>query len=277
MRPRNFFLSASARHAGSLLHKPSLQALIFNAVRLNRPEVTDLLQSDELGFLAYCIARRRNSRAQILQDLWVCYELEEMRGGYFVEFGSTNGITNSNTWLLEKAFGWRGILAEPNPFWHADLAANRNAHIEHRCVSSRSGEQVTFLATDGVDPELSGIAAFANGDHFADVRHSGTPISVETISLNDLLDAYDAPETIDYISIDTEGSELDILSSFDFGQHRFNLISVEQNSRTKRAIETLLMKNGYARVFPQYSQWDGWYVSKELRSTPPHEIIAPAL
>ncbi|CAN7584861.1 FkbM family methyltransferase [Neorhizobium sp. LjRoot104] len=277
MRPRNFLLSASARSVGPLLHRPSLQRIIFNAVRLNRPEVTDWLQSEDLSFMAYCIARRRKSKAQILQDLWVCYELGEKSGGFFVEFGATNGLINSNTWLLENELNWRGILAEPNPVWHAALARNRMVHIEHLCVSSRSEEVVRFLATDGVDPELSTIASFADGDHFADVRRGGTALDVRTISLNDLLDKYDAPREIDYISIDTEGSELDILSAFDFARRRFNLISVEQNSKTEKGIGDLLLRNGYFRVFPQFSQWDGWYVSSELRSRAPFEIAAPSV
>lgn len=275
MRPRNFLLSASARSIGSLLRRPSLQRTVFNAIRLNRPEVSAWLQSEDLQFLAYCISRRWQSRAQILQDLWVCYELEEKRSGFFVEFGSTNGFTNSNTWLLEKHFGWRGILAEPNPVWHSALAANRLAHIEHLCVSSRSAETVSFLTTDGVDPELSAIASFAGGDHFAEVRRSGTPINVRTISLNDMLEKYEAPAEIDYLSIDTEGSELDILSAFDFGRRRFKLVSVEQNSSTEEGIRKLLHRNDYVRVFPQFSQWDGWYVSRELRSRGPRAIIAP--
>lgn len=277
MRPRNFLLSASARSVGPLLHKPSLQRIVFNAVRLNRPEVTDWLQSDDVSFMAYCIARRRKSKAQILQDLWVCYELGEKSGGFFVEFGATNGLINSNTWLLENELNWRGILAEPNPIWHAALARNRTVHIEHLCVSSRSEEVVRFLATDGVDPELSTIASFADGDHFADVRRGGTALDVKTISLNDLLDKYDAPREIDYISIDTEGSELDILSAFDFTRRRFNLISVEQNSKTEKGIGDLLLRNGYRHVFPQFSQWDGWYVSSELRSRAPFEIAAPSV
>ncbi|UIY31069.1 FkbM family methyltransferase [Neorhizobium galegae] len=90
-----------------------------------------------------------------------------------------------------------------------------------------------------------------------------------------MLDKYDAPREIDYISIDTEGSELDILSAFDFSRRRFSLISVEQNSKTEKGIEELLRRNGYTRVFPQFSQWDGWYVSSELRSAAPFEIAAP--
>jgi len=210
-----------------------------------------------------------------MQDLWVCFELSEKRGGFFVEFGSTNGLKNSNTWLLEKKLGWNGILAEPNPIWHADLATNRTASIEHKCVSSKSNEIVTFIATDESDPELSAIADFSKGDHFSDLRSQGKHIQVETISLDDLLEKYQAPPVVDYLSIDTEGSELDILSAYSFDR-KFDLISVENNRKTEKAIQKLLESKGYKRVFEQFSQWDGWYVSDRLRDGRKIEIAAPS-
>lgn len=259
-----------------VLCKPNFQRIIFNAIRLNRPEVSKFLLNETISFLTYCLSRRHYSRSQIMQDLWVCFELGETRGGFFVEFGATNGLTNSNTWILEKKLGWNGILAEPNPFWHSDLASNRSVHIEHKCVSSKSGDIVTFLTTDDSDPELSGMATFATGDHFAELRSQGNTIRIETISLDDMLDKYDAPSQIDYISIDTEGSELEILSKYNFSKRRFKLISVEINKNTDIEIQTLLQKNGYFRVFAHLSQWDAWYVSKELRENTKPEIFAPA-
>lgn len=209
-----------------------------------------------------------------MQDLWVCFELSEMRNGYFVEFGATNGTKNSNTWLLERDLGWKGILAEPNPLWHRDLAGSRTAHIEHRCVSSTSGESVAFMTTNDTDPELSGIAGFADGDHFAQTRSKGERIDVETVSLDDLLQKYRAPPVIDYLSIDTEGSELAILSSYSF-KHRFRTISVESNAKNDEAIHKLLISQGYVRVFKTFSQWDSWYVAAELRERKSAAIVAP--
>jgi FkbM family methyltransferase len=258
----------------AILSRKSTKRMIFNSIRLNRAEVSDLLLDEDLRFIAYCMARRARSRSQIMQDLWVGYELGEKRNGYFVEFGATNGLKNSNTWYLEKEMGWSGILAEPNPFWHRDLAASRNAHIEHKCVSSESGKMVSFITTNDVDPELSGIADFADGDHWAETRDRGTRIQVETISLDDLLDKYDAPASIDYMSIDTEGSELDILSSYSF-RHQFQVLSVESNPRNEAALCELLTNKGYARVFETFSQWDSWYVAKELRERQPGVIVAP--
>jgi FkbM family methyltransferase len=256
-------ISALAYGAHKAGERASLRRMLFNSIRLKRVETERFSGREEFRFLAYCFLNRHQSRSQILQDLWVSYELGEKREGFFVEFGATNGVVNSNTWLLERKYGWRGILAEPNPFWHSALAQNRSAAIDRRCVSSTSAQKVRFLTTDAVDPELSGVAEFASGDHFAGVRSDGVEIEVETISLNQLLSDHHAPITIDYMSIDTEGSEYDILQSFDFSRRVIELISVEQNRKTEAAIEALLARQGYQRVFREFSQWDGWYVRAE--------------
>lgn len=212
----------------------------------------------ELQFLAYAFANRRRSFAQILQDLWVCYELGETRDGFFVEFGATDGLTNSNTALLETAYGWRGILAEPNPAWHAALRDNRRAEIDFRCVAGRSGETVDFLVVE--DPELSTIASYAANDHFAEIRRRAPQILVETVALNDLLADHGAPFTIDYVSIDTEGSEWEILSTFDFDRWSVRLFSIEHNHTERESqIDELMVRHGYRRVFAEFSQWDAWY------------------
>ncbi|MDM9646380.1 FkbM family methyltransferase [Rhizobium sp. S163] len=272
---RKFALSVMVSPLKRVLTNTAVQKMLFNAIRLNRPQIADLILNEDARFLSYCLARRTWSRAQILQDLWVCFELGEVHGGYFVEFGSTNGLKNSNTWLLETKFGWSGILAEPNPVWHLELASNRIAHIDHRCVSSKSKTTVTFLTTDSSDPELSSIAEFSQDDHFSDIRSHGAAIEVETISLEDLLNTYDAPEVINYLSIDTEGSELDILSAYGF-ERRFDLISVENNPKTEAVIEDLLQRRGYRRVYRQFSQWDGWYVFEGLRQRQTSVVAAPA-
>ena len=271
---RRFALSGAAALCGKLARNMAAQQILFNAFRINRSEARAILLNEDLRFIAYCLARRDWSRSQIMQDLWVCFELGEKTGGYFVEFGATNGLRNSNTWLLEKKLGWKGILAEPNPLWHSDLAANRASCIEHKCVSAASGGIVTFITTNNTDPELSAIADFSGGDHFALTRSQGERIQVETISLDDLLEKYEAPSAIDYLSIDTEGSELEILSSYSF-RHRFKTISVETNKTTEDKIHQILVSRGYTRVFKQFSQWDSWYVSEELRDGRTISIIAP--
>lgn len=66
-------------------------------------------------------AAKINSKSQLLQDVFVLHELNFKEGGFFVEFGATNGVELSNSHLLEKEFHWQGILAEPARVWYDDL------------------------------------------------------------------------------------------------------------------------------------------------------------
>ena len=60
--------------------------------------------------------------------------LDFKKKGYFVEFGAQNGIDHSNSYLLEKKFGWKGILAEPSKGSQKKLIENRDSHIDFDCV-----------------------------------------------------------------------------------------------------------------------------------------------
>jgi FkbM family methyltransferase len=192
------------------------------------------------------------------RDLWVVHETARKRGGYFVEFGAADGIIGSNTILLEREFGWSGILAEPNPVWHADLARNRTARIDHRCVFKTTGERVRFAATNYHG--LSTIAEFATTDGHAKSRAEHDILAVETVTLNDLLASHGAPRTIDYVSIDTEGSELAILEAFDFVRWDVRLFSIEHNlTARERDIDRLMHSRGYEKRFPGYAVIDSWY------------------
>jgi hypothetical protein len=89
---------------------------------------------------------RAFSKAQLFQDLWVLWQTRFKRKGFFVDFGATDGVKLSNTWLLEKEFGWEGI--SPNPFhWHSQLApTGRRSSII--AVWKVSNQHLSFLALD---------------------------------------------------------------------------------------------------------------------------------
>jgi FkbM family methyltransferase len=201
----------------------------------------------------------RQSRSQLRQDLFVLSHLDFKTNGFFVEFGATDGVSLSNTLLLERDYGWSGILAEPARRWHKELTRNRTCAIDTRCVWTKTGTQVEFLETSS--PELSTISEFTDGDLHSEARSDATSYSVATVSLNDLLRTHNAPHEIDYLSIDTEGSELTILESFDFSQHTFEVITCEHNFGSQRSgIQSLLRDNGYLHVFEDLSKFDDWYI-----------------
>jgi len=167
------------------------------------------------------------SNAQLKQDLFVLAVCSFKNNGYFVEFGATNGVNLSNSYLLEKEFSWNGILAEPGRSWHEDLRKNRSVNICEKCVWKTSDSKLLFNETN--DGELSTIDAFSKSDGHSTDRKSGRKYDVQTITLAELLDSYSAPHRIDYLSIDTEGSEYSILKAFDFKSYSFNAITVEHN------------------------------------------------
>jgi hypothetical protein len=84
---------------------------------------------------------------------------------------------------------------------------------------------------------------------------------VTTVTLTDMLARNDAPAVIDYLSIDTEGSEYDILAAHDFDRFKFSVITCEHNFTPNREkIFKLLTSKGYRRVMERQSQFDDWYV-----------------
>ena len=204
----------------------------------------------------------RRSRGQVGQDLFVLSEFNFKKGGFFVEFGAANGIDLSNTYLLETEFGWRGILAEPAKGWHEVLKKNRSSPIETDCVWRDSGSVLTFNEVEV--GELSTIDSYSGSDAHEEVRRSGKTYKIKTISLEDLLKKYNAPNEIDYLSIDTEGSEFDILSAFNFDKYLIKIITCEHNfTNTREQVHALLTQKGYVRRFADNSQLDDWYVRSE--------------
>jgi FkbM family methyltransferase len=213
-------------------------------------------------FRAFVAERYPLGRAQFFQDLWVLFELHGQRGGYFVDFGALDGVLRSNTWLLETAYGWTGIVAEPNPTQHRALQAARTARMDPRCVYTLTGAQLAFVVTQ--HPDFATLASYAEADHWAAQRTTGQRIvSVETVTLDDLLNEHDAPDVIDYLSVDTEGSEYDILSAFSFRRH-VRCITVEHNHTARRAdLHQLLTRHGYLLRFPYASAVDAWYLHQD--------------
>lgn len=211
------------------------------------------------------------SRSQYFQDIWALYENDHYAIPYFVEFGAGDGKLNSNTYLLQNRYYWRGILAEPNPVWHEQLMErmgnSRNIHICTKCVFTETGKTLKFKSP--IDPELGTISGYEQQDEHAKTRQEGVAeFEVETISLYDMLELYCSPNLISYMSVDTEGSEYDILHSFFHrnDKYQINCLSIEHNyiPEYREKIRILMESHGYVNRFPMISFCDDFYIKKEL-------------
>jgi FkbM family methyltransferase len=202
-----------------------------------------------------------SSKSQIQQDLIALMITNQISKGYFVEFGAASGKSGSNTYLLEKKYGWNGIVAEPARVYRNDLHQWRSCHIDYRCVYSSSDIEVDFL--ESKTSMLSTILGYEHQDSLSKDRKISKLYKVQTVSLNDLLDGYNAPKHINYMSVDTEGTELEILSKLDFQKYSFDFLSIEHNSVVQEnAIEELMNENGYVRILRRFSRFDSWFVPK---------------
>ncbi|MDQ3935218.1 MAG: FkbM family methyltransferase [Actinomycetota bacterium] len=189
------------------------------------------------------------------QDRWVIEALDGMRGGFFLDSGASDGLSGSNTKLLEDEFGWRGICVEPNEELFARLVQHRRCACVNCCLYDRDGE-VEFFEAAGVyggimeayDPGFLRYARHMAGeDGSANGRPRTTTKPART--LRSLLREHGAPPVIDYWSLDTEGSELAILRSFPFDEYRFRVLTVEHNlSPSREPIRAFLEGRGYTRA-----------------------------
>lgn len=197
--------------------------------------------------------------SQLGQEIFVLCHLDFKQKGFFVEFGACDGLKCSNTYLLETEFNWDGILSEPAKTWHEDLKKNRNVNIDYNCVWKKTGDELTFNEVDA--RVLSTIKDYSDCDNHTLARQKGKFYSVCTISLEDLLIKHKAPKNIDYLSIDTEGSEYEILKNFNFKKYKFSVITCEHNfTPAREKIYKLLTSNGYKRILKELSKFDDWYI-----------------
>ncbi len=205
-------------------------------------------------------------KSQLLQDAFAAFIVGDLFDRTFLEFGATDGISLSNSYMLENNFRWTGILAEPSPQWHEKLKNNRpNTRIITDCIWKCSGEKLDFFVSDIgefstlVDYKLSDLSSMPGN---TEIRiKDGKVVEVESISLNDVMEKNFNGDAPSYLSIDTEGSEYEILQSLDFEKYRPVVFTVEHNNTNLQSkIDELISLNGYVRVFRKITSFDAWYV-----------------
>jgi len=194
------------------------------------------------------------SYAQLNQDTSILDYYYYKRNGFFVEVGAYDGISLSNTYLLEKRYGWTGICVEPLPEEFTKLTNNRPESI---CVNKAAFSTSDLEVDYAVAGMLSGIVEYI--DCHKEVWNAPR-IKVKTITLNDILKQCHAPHYIEYLSLDTEGTELEILEALDFNLYQFGVIHLEHNGIEPRRnnIRRFLESKGY--LYKRENQWDDEYI-----------------
>jgi len=203
---------------------------------------------------------------QLLQDALVVGLFG--RGGYFIEVGAGHPRRFSNTYVLDRYLEWSGVRIEPNP----EFAALHRADLSGGVTFF---EVVASGDTDGwcdliLAEELSVVSHQAPKDGYARERQQSEArngsIRVRTRPISDLLFEASSPSRVEYLSIDTEGSELELLMAFPFDVIEVQFLTVEHNhnkSAQRQQCEFLFDK-GFQQVFEPFTAWESWFVSSTL-------------
>ena len=164
--------------------------------------------------------------------------------GYFVELGANDGVTQSNSLYFERHRGWRGVLVEPAPQNFLKCRQNRSVKSSIFCAAcvsfgySQEFVRIAYLnlmsTPISMESDIQDPRAHARlGDRF--LGHGETIFEFGAVArpLNSLLQEADAPKLIDFLSLDVEGAELEVLKGVDHNAFRFKFILVECRDFTR--------------------------------------------
>jgi FkbM family methyltransferase len=180
--------------------------------------------------------------------------LLDRRGGFFVEAGANDGLFQSNTALLERSLGWRGVLVEPSPSASRECRRNRTS-VVHNCalVSFEHGE-------DHVEGDFDG---YPMGSVGGTRLGRSASVRVPARTLQSLLDEHGV-DHVDFLSLDAEGFESEILHGCDFARVTFSFMLIELYPENRDETVSFLADAGYV-LQANYSNynpidtpdWDG--------------------
>lgn len=167
--------------------------------------------------------------------------------GYFVELGANDGVSQSNTLYYEKYKGWRGVLIEPTPHNYLLCRENRsptNKIFCNACVSFDYKQKFVEIAYSnlmsaplGLESDISNpLEHAAQGKEFLKPSHENFIFGALAKPLSILLDEANAPLVIDFLSLDVEGAEIEVLKGIDHSKYIFKFMCIETRNQEKIAL-----------------------------------------
>ena len=166
--------------------------------------------------------------------------------GFFLEIGAYDGVTGSNCLHFEKFMGWDGIAVEPSRTQFGFLQKNRTCQTINKAVGF-ADDTVEFIEVVEGLMQMSGVNSkeFAGTKSFVEKDKASRTVSyqIETVSVMDMLDGR---SEVDFMSLDIEGPELQVLESIDFDALRIRVIAVENNAAGSPKFRRFFDKVGYS-------------------------------
>lgn len=157
------------------------------------------------------------------------------KAGFFMDIGAHDGVTINNTLYFEKTNGWTGINVEPLPTIYEKLRVARPSCLNLNCAVSNQDGYAEFFCNSGYTEMLSGLKKNYDNRHFQRLSYENAAnnastqvINVKTKRIETICDEYKINH-INYLSIDVEGAELDVIQSINFETLFIDVIQFENN------------------------------------------------
>jgi FkbM family methyltransferase len=157
------------------------------------------------------------------------------KNGFYVDVGAHDGISINNTLYFEKNNNWSGINIEPIKTVFDRLVINRPNNINLNCAVCNNDGETDFLCNIGYTEMISGIKDNFDMRHLdrlqnENIQHGSITkiIKVETKKLETILHENDISH-INYLSIDVEGAEFEVIKSINFDKVFIDVIGFENN------------------------------------------------
>jgi hypothetical protein len=183
--------------------------------------------------------------SQVKQDELVIGLLRNKREGFFIDLAANEARKLSNTYALERSFGWKGLCIEPNPEYWFDLSRFRTCKIVAAIVGQDRMEEIKF--------NYRGVFGGITRDGFDnDKKRENESLPAFTVPLQEVLERTETPPVIDYLSLDIEGAETYIMKNFPLSSYRIKIMTVE---RPDKDLRQHLEANGFK--FMGYIKWWG--------------------
>lgn len=182
--------------------------------------------------------------------------------GLCIEVGANNGVDDSNSFFFEQ-IGWKCILVEPNPHLCKMIREKRNSLL-YECAASNQVNTTILHVVDGAE-RSDGLSTISNESSVHDkIKSHGfttRQVEVNTMTLDDILADAKINIDIDFISIDVEGHEYEVLKGFSIEKWEPTIILVEDNSNLEDdTVKKYLKKFGYVKFMR--TGVNDWYAKK---------------
>lgn len=185
--------------------------------------------------------------SQMQQDyyIWTRHFSKLRRRGVYLDIAANQPVHISNTYFMDACLGWGGVCVEGNPQLLADIFRQRSCAMVPTCVSDKDGVNVQFALHNG----LSGIVS-TNKNKFA----KSVPVIRQKCTTMKLALEKVEVKVVDYLSLDVEGHELQVLKGMDWDAVKVNVMTIEGNDEKHNEIEEYLKDKGYVRHIPDLDE-----------------------